>query len=181
MFDIGFWELMLIGVMGLIILGPERLPVAIRTVRGWISGARKFSDTVKTEITEELRIHELHEHLKKAEQGDMSNLSPEIAESLKSLKDAAASVNEPFKKIDTSAVNEMVDKALSRHDFSQSAQASNTEVEEQSQITSVDDELQDSDLDVIEKEFSAVNEHVEVQPEDTVSPDEDPKTTKSDI
>jgi len=118
MFDIGFWELMLIGVMGLIILGPERLPVAIRTVRGWISGARKFSDTVKTELTEELRIHELHENLKKAEQGDMSNLSPEITASLKTLKEAAASVNEPFKKIDTTAMDSMVSDALAPHDLS---------------------------------------------------------------
>ena len=97
MFDIGFWELMLIGVMGLVVLGPERLPVAIRTVKGWITGVRKFSDNVKSELSEELRIHELHTNLKKAEQGGMKHLSPEVAESVKSLQDAAAMVNEPFK------------------------------------------------------------------------------------
>lgn len=156
MFDIGFWELMLIGIMGLIILGPERLPVAIRTVRGWIGDARKFGDTVKTEITEELRIHELHEHLKKAEQGDMSNLSPEVAASIKSLKDAAASVNEPFKKIDTSAVDDMVSSALARHDFSQGSQENSTSL-----TSNVDEALQDSDLDAIEKEFSAISDRKE--------------------
>lgn len=31
MFDIGFWELVVIGVVALVVLGPERLPVAIRT------------------------------------------------------------------------------------------------------------------------------------------------------
>ncbi len=102
MFDIGFWELMLIGIMGLVVLGPERLPMAIRTVRSWLSGVRKFSDSVKSELSEELRVHELHANLKKAEQANMSNLSPEIAESVKSLKDAAAMVNEPFKKVDIS-------------------------------------------------------------------------------
>jgi len=101
MFDIGFWELMLISIIGLIVLGPERLPVAIRTVKGWITGVRNFSDTVKSELTEELRIHELHANLKKAEQGNMKNLSPEIAESVKSLKEAAEMVREPFKKMDT--------------------------------------------------------------------------------
>ena len=100
MFDIGFWEITLIGIMGLVVLGPERLPVAIRTLRSWITGVRKFSDTVKAEVTEELRIHELHSNLKKAEQGDLQNLSPEIAASLESLKEAASSVTEPFKKID---------------------------------------------------------------------------------
>lgn len=112
MFDIGFWELILIAVMGLVILGPERLPVAIRTVRGWITGARKFSDTVKTELTEELRVHELHANLKKAEQSNLENLSPEVAESLKTLKEAAASVNEPFKKVDTQALDSMISSSL---------------------------------------------------------------------
>ena len=96
MFDIGFLELLVITIIGLVVLGPERLPVAIRTVRGWISGVRKFSDSVKTELTEELRIHELHANLKKAEQADMKNLSPEVAESLQTLKDAAEMVNRPY-------------------------------------------------------------------------------------
>jgi len=103
---------MLIAIMGLVVLGPERLPVAIRTVRGWISGARKFSDTVKSELTEELRIHELHADLKKAEQSDMTNLSPEVAESVKSLQDAAAMVNEPFKKVDRTALDSLLSSSL---------------------------------------------------------------------
>tara|TARA_R110001583_G_scaffold7879_5_gene38509 strand:- start:7764 stop:8240 length:477 start_codon:yes stop_codon:yes gene_type:complete len=114
MFDIGFWELMLIGVMGLVVLGPERLPVAIRTVKSWITGVRKFSDTVKSELSEELRIHELHANLKKAEQSNMSNLSPEVAESVKSLQEAAAMVNEPFKKLDTTALDSMITTSLDK-------------------------------------------------------------------
>lgn len=96
MFDIGFWELLLIGIMALIVLGPERLPVAIRTVRGWFANIRRVSDNVKTELTEELRIHELHTNLKKAESSNMENLSPEVSESLKSLQEAADMVNKPF-------------------------------------------------------------------------------------
>ncbi|AOW77268.1 hypothetical protein A3Q34_10625 [Colwellia sp. PAMC 20917] len=117
MFDIGFWELSLIAIIGMIVLGPERLPVAIRTVRGWISGVRKFSDSVKTELTEELRIQELHANLKKAEQADMKNLSPEIAESLKTLQEAAEMVNRPYQldnepeKVDSqSSVSENIEK-----------------------------------------------------------------------
>jgi sec-independent protein translocase protein TatB len=97
MFDIGLWELLLIGLMALIILGPERLPVAIRTIRNWITNARRISENVKSELTEELRIHELHSNLKKAEQSNMENLSPEIAESLKTLREIATMVNEPYK------------------------------------------------------------------------------------
>jgi sec-independent protein translocase protein TatB len=112
MFDIGFWELTLIAIMGLVVLGPERLPVAVRTIRSWIAGVRKFSDTVKTEVTEELRIHELHSNLKKAEQGDLQNLSPEVAESLRVLKEAASDVTEPFKKVNTQALDSMISSSL---------------------------------------------------------------------
>ncbi len=98
MFDIGFWELFLISVIGLVVLGPERLPVAIRTVRSWISGVKNFSHSVKTELTEELRIQELHANLKKAEESNLENLSPDVAESLKTLQEAAESVYHPYKK-----------------------------------------------------------------------------------
>ena len=61
MFDIGFWELSLVAIIGLVVLGPERLPVAIRTVRGWMSSIRSFSEGVKSELSEELRIQEQNE------------------------------------------------------------------------------------------------------------------------
>lgn len=96
MFDIGFWELMVIGVIGLVVLGPERLPTAIRSVRSWISQVKTFSNNVQTELKEELRVHELHENLKKAELANMENLSPELAESVKTLQEAADMVNRPY-------------------------------------------------------------------------------------
>ena len=105
MFDIGFWELLVISVIGLVVLGPERLPVAIRTVRGWISGVKSFSNSVKTELTEELRIQELHANLKKAEESNLQNLSPEVAESLKTLQEAAESVHHPYKKQSSEATD----------------------------------------------------------------------------
>ena len=114
MFDIGFWELMLIAIMSLLVLGPERLPVALRTVRKWVSSVKDFSNSVKTELKEELRVHELHENLKKAETAGMKNLPPEVADSVKSLKEAADMVNRPYEikleKTDTDAESEPKNK-----------------------------------------------------------------------
>ncbi|GHA19975.1 Sec-independent protein translocase protein TatB [Oceanisphaera arctica] len=98
MFDIGFWELVVIGVVGLLVLGPERLPVAIRTVSRMFRTVRDTANAVKTELAQELRMEELHRDLKKAEQLDMKNLSPELQESIDQLKDAAASVTRPYEK-----------------------------------------------------------------------------------
>ncbi len=153
MFDIGFWELTLIGIMGLVVLGPERLPVAIRTIKGWISGVRKFSDSVKSELSEELRVHELHTNLKKAEQADMTNLSPEVAESVNSLKEAAAMVNEPFKKVDSSAMESFISTSLA----SQSTVNDRTSTEENNTVQ-VDNTQQEQPSVITPKDISN-NEH----------------------
>lgn len=104
MFDIGFWELLLIMVIGLVVLGPERLPTAIRTVRSWVRNVKAFSQNVQSELKEELRVHELHENLKKAEQANMENLSPDVAKSVAELKDAADMVNRPYAKKDEKTI-----------------------------------------------------------------------------
>ncbi|MGL5302956.1 MAG: Sec-independent protein translocase protein TatB [Aeromonas sp.] len=96
MFDIGFWELVVIGVVALVVLGPERLPVAIRTATHWIRLIRSTANSVKSELEQELKLQELHNDLKKAEQLQMSNLSPELQASIDQLKAAAQSVNRPY-------------------------------------------------------------------------------------
>ncbi|WP_319782646.1 Sec-independent protein translocase protein TatB [Oceanisphaera sp. IT1-181] len=92
MFDIGFWELIVIAVVGLLVLGPERLPVAVRTVSRLFKAVRDTANTVKTELSQELRIDELNRDLKKAESLDIKHLNPELLESVDQLKDAVASV-----------------------------------------------------------------------------------------
>ncbi len=98
MFDIGFWELLLVGVLPLLVLGPERLPGAIRSTAKTVRGIKNMASGFKDEVEQQFRIHELHENLKKAEQQDMTNLSPELQETVDELKKAAESVQTPYKK-----------------------------------------------------------------------------------
>ena len=53
MFDIGFWEIVVVGVVALLVIGPKELPVMMRTVGGWMSKTRHFVNAVKTEIERE--------------------------------------------------------------------------------------------------------------------------------
>ena len=101
MFDIGFWELVVIGVVALVVLGPERLPVAIRTASHWIRLIRSTANSVKAELEQELKLQDLHNDLKKAEQLQMNNLSPELQESIEQLKAAAQSVTRPYEQQNT--------------------------------------------------------------------------------
>lgn len=59
MFDIGFLELCLIGVVALLVVGPERLPRLARTAGMWVGRARRFMSEVKTDISAELREQDL--------------------------------------------------------------------------------------------------------------------------
>lgn len=52
MFDIGFSELLLVFIIGLVVLGPQRLPVAVKTVAGWIRALRSLATTVQNELTQ---------------------------------------------------------------------------------------------------------------------------------
>ncbi|CAH1543903.1 Sec-independent protein translocase protein TatB [Vibrio jasicida] len=96
MFDIGFWELVLISVVGLVVLGPERLPHAIRSVSRFVGAAKSMANSVKDELSHELKVQELQENLRKAEQMGMDDLSPELKSSIEELKKAAQSVNRPY-------------------------------------------------------------------------------------
>ncbi|MCE3026795.1 Sec-independent protein translocase protein TatB [Salinicola sp. DM10] len=63
MFDIGFFELLLIGIVGLLVLGPERLPIAARTAGLWIGRIRRSVTNMQREITSQLEAEELRQKL----------------------------------------------------------------------------------------------------------------------
>lgn len=59
MFDIGFAELLIVAVVALVVLGPEKLPVAARTLGLWLGRIRRTVGSIQAEISEELRVEEL--------------------------------------------------------------------------------------------------------------------------
>ncbi|MGH8595010.1 MAG: Sec-independent protein translocase protein TatB [Gammaproteobacteria bacterium] len=69
MFDIGFWELMLVGVVALLVLGPERLPAAARTAGLWVSRARRALGSLRAEIEREVDLGELQRLEREANAG----------------------------------------------------------------------------------------------------------------
>ncbi|MCO4758563.1 MAG: twin-arginine translocase subunit TatB [Oceanospirillaceae bacterium] len=59
MFDIGFAELLIVAVVALVVLGPEKLPTAARTAGLWVGRIRRTLSGIQNEISEELRIDEM--------------------------------------------------------------------------------------------------------------------------
>ncbi|AIQ99334.1 sec-independent translocase [Pluralibacter gergoviae] len=96
MFDIGFSELLLVFIIGLVVLGPKRLPVAVKTVVGWIRAIRSMATTVQNELAQELKLQEFQDSLKKVEKASLNNLTPELKESMDELREAAESMKRSY-------------------------------------------------------------------------------------
>lgn len=63
MFDIGFTELLLVGLVALLVLGPERLPGAVRTAGLWIGRIKRSFLSIKTEVEREIGADEIRRQL----------------------------------------------------------------------------------------------------------------------
>ena len=96
MFELGFWELILIAIVGLVVLGPERLPKALASVGRWIRTIRQMASNAQQQVERELNLQQLREDLKKAESLGMHNLPSSLQESVASLQQAAAEVTRPY-------------------------------------------------------------------------------------
>jgi len=98
-FDIGFLELCLVTIVGLVVLGPERLPVAARAVGRWIGKARRAFSSFKQEIDRELQIDELRQQIKQQQQQmDAFMNRPMDEESPEELQKKIAETREQFER-----------------------------------------------------------------------------------
>ena len=90
MFDAGFQELALIGVIALIVVGPERLPKMARTLGLWMGKIRYYVGQVKQDIEREVRAQELKEMLDKParELDGLYKVAEETKDTLDQAKDA---------------------------------------------------------------------------------------------
>ncbi len=79
MFDIGFWELVVVGLVALVVVGPERLPKLAYTAGKWLSKGRRMVQQVKLEIDKEIKAEELKRVLAE-QQKKLKNPIEEIVE-----------------------------------------------------------------------------------------------------
>lgn len=97
MFDVGFSELLVIAVVALLVLGPERLPTAARTVGALLRKARASFESVKADVERELRDDELKQTLKDLPRPSetLRALSQPLEATAKDITAAIKSVDDP--------------------------------------------------------------------------------------
>lgn len=96
MVDIGFWELIIIAIVGLLVIGPDKLPEVARTLGRWTGRARAFVNSVKSDIDRDLRAQELKEMLRPKERDDLYEFLEETKQNLNVSPDNNAG-NDPQK------------------------------------------------------------------------------------
>lgn len=88
MFDIGFWELLVIAVVSLLVAGPERLPGLVRDVGRWARKLRRYALQAKYEFEQQLRIDEVKDFSKEVERMDkLMDVAPDKHGDIKSTGD----------------------------------------------------------------------------------------------
>ena len=81
-FDVGFSELFLLAVLGLLILGPERLPAVARTLGGWVRRGRQMASEFQRELEREVDLSEIKQ------------LKNEVEKAAQPFRDAAETLDE---------------------------------------------------------------------------------------
>ncbi len=104
MFDIGFWELALIGVVALLVVGPDRLPALARTVGLWVGRIRRYVSTVREDIEAEIQADELKKILEKP--SDLNALQDIVDETTSTISDARKEIADVEKETGNSMSDE---------------------------------------------------------------------------
>ncbi|VAX08918.1 Twin-arginine translocation protein TatB [hydrothermal vent metagenome] len=89
MFDVGFWELGLIALVALLVVGPERLPGLARTLGLWLGKGRRTINNIKEEIDREIKIDEIKKSaqvLQENVRNPVGQVMGESADDLRTLK-----------------------------------------------------------------------------------------------
>ncbi|MCU7799772.1 MAG: Sec-independent protein translocase protein TatB [gamma proteobacterium symbiont of Lucinoma myriamae] len=92
MFDIGFWELSIIGIVALLVIGPERLPAVARTVGKYVGRANRFVSNIKDDISKELKDEDLKRIL-----ADQQKLADEYKNAASAMNASIASETESLR------------------------------------------------------------------------------------
>ncbi len=89
MFDIGFWELSIIAIIALLVIGPERLPAVARTAGNWYGKIQRFITSVKSDIEQELKASELKQIMEE-QKAELDQLKQSLHQTQSELERVAA-------------------------------------------------------------------------------------------
>lgn len=98
MFDMGFAEMLIVGIVALLVIGPERLPSVARSAGRWFAKIKGFVSNVKSDVEREFKTDELKKILEQ-QQGELQSLKEAVNDAQKSVVDSGNSIEEEVSKL----------------------------------------------------------------------------------
>ena len=100
MFDVSFSELLVIAVVALLVIGPEKLPKVARTVGAFTGRMQRYMAQIKEEVNREMRFEELQklqQEIKQSVESAVENTQGNINQQMVEIKGAVNDVAKPKK------------------------------------------------------------------------------------
>ena len=123
MFDIGFSEILLIAIVALVVLGPERLPRVARTAGHLLGRFQRYANQVKSDISREMQVEDLKKmqaEIKQAASDIQTSVTTEMASLESGVTDAASAVR--------AEVEQTIAPPLDANELQHAADAAQSEV-----------------------------------------------------
>lgn len=98
MFDIGFWELVVIAIIALLVVGPERLPKLARDAGRWAGKIKRYINNTRRELEQELQLNDQKEfHQSLSDLDDLMKNAPDQDEDFQQNKEKQPRKNQDNK------------------------------------------------------------------------------------
>lgn len=107
MFDIGFFELLIVGIVGLLVIGPERLPETIRTLALWWGRLKRAIQSTRTELEQHIGADDIRRQLHNEEvmqrlQATQDEIKRTVSENVNDINkalDAGEDIKQPLNEL----------------------------------------------------------------------------------
>ena len=164
MFDISFFELMMIGVVALVVLGPERLPKVARVVGQWVNRAQRYVNEVKADITREVDLSQLQSLKQQVQEAGQSIENSIRAESVRLTTELNASIEVTDSSLTESTItsqsSSLVKESSESEESTLSLQSTVKKTDDHSVLPALDPQLQRLQIELLSDEISKLEERL---------------------
>ena len=164
MFDISFFELMMIGVVALVVLGPERLPKVARVVGQWVNRAQRYVNEVKADITREVDLSQLQSLKQQVQEAGQSIENSIRAESVRLTTELNASIEVTDSSLTESTItsqsSSLAKESSESEESTLSLQSTVKKTDDHSVLPALDPQLQRLEIELLSDEISKLEERL---------------------